>query len=67
MAISCHQYSCYAPLKPDISHGMMGPPSQISMNHAVKELLFKNMLQMALRRAMASREQIVKVQGRTTW
>ncbi len=42
MKMSYHQYSRCAPLKPDISYGVMGL-SQISMNHAVKELLLKNM------------------------
>lgn len=53
MKMSYHQYSRYAPLKPDISYGVMGL-SQILMNHAVKELLLKNMLPMDLRRVMAS-------------
>lgn len=29
MKISFNQYSCYAPFEPDISHGMMGPKSNI--------------------------------------
>lgn len=40
MKTSHHQYSHYAPLKADNSYGVMGL-SQISMNHAVKELLLK--------------------------
>lgn len=40
MKMSYHQYSRCAPLKPDISHGVMGL-SHISMNHAVKEPLLK--------------------------
>lgn len=67
MKMSYHQYSRYAPLKPDISLGAMGL-SQISMNHAVKEPLLEKYAANGSQESDGPLRANCKVQERrTTW